>query len=53
VTLLATATSVNYPYFYIAPSNTGILTGFDMNNNGAIAPTISKVLARTTKCYRS
>ncbi|MGC8715050.1 MAG: endonuclease/exonuclease/phosphatase family protein, partial [Leptodesmis sp.] len=25
---------VEYPYFYIAPSNTGIPTGFDLNNNG-------------------
>lgn len=25
---------VEYPYFYIAPSNTGIPTGLDLNNNG-------------------
>jgi len=29
------AIPVEYPYFYIAPSNTGIPTGFDLNNNGA------------------
>ncbi len=28
------ASPVEYPYFYIAPSNTGIPTGFDLNNNG-------------------
>lgn len=28
------AAPVEYPYFYIAPSNTGIPTGFDLNNNG-------------------
>ncbi|BBD64612.1 phytase [Nostoc commune NIES-4072] len=30
------ATPVDYPYFYIAPSNTGIASGFDLNNNGAV-----------------
>ncbi|GAQ00045.1 phytase [Leptolyngbya sp. NIES-2104] len=34
------AAPVNYPYFYIAPSNTGIPTGFDLNNNGAAVTTI-------------
>lgn len=28
------AAPVNYPYVYIAPSNTGISSGFDLNNNG-------------------
>ncbi|MBW4491010.1 MAG: endonuclease/exonuclease/phosphatase family protein [Trichocoleus desertorum ATA4-8-CV12] len=28
---------VNYPYYYVAPSNTGIPSEFDLNNNGAIA----------------
>ncbi|MDZ8186394.1 MAG: phytase [Nostoc sp. ChiSLP02] len=28
------ANPVDYPYFYIAPSNTGIPSGFDLNNNG-------------------
>lgn len=28
---------VDYPYYYVAPSNTGIPSGFDLNNNGAIA----------------
>ena len=31
------AAPVNYMYAYIAPSNTGIASGFDLNNNGAIA----------------
>ncbi|MBD1845558.1 phytase [Cyanobacteria bacterium FACHB-63] len=35
------APPVNYPYFYIAPSNTGIPTGFDLNNNGAAVTTIT------------
>ncbi len=30
------ANPVDYPYFYIAPSNTGIASGFDLNNNGAV-----------------
>jgi myo-inositol-hexaphosphate 3-phosphohydrolase/phosphodiesterase/alkaline phosphatase D-like protein len=33
------APPVEYPYFYIAPSNTGIATGFDLNNNGAAVTT--------------
>ncbi|WP_082803768.1 phytase [Anabaena sp. 4-3] len=33
------ATPVTYPYFYIAPSNTGIASGFDLNNNGATVTT--------------
>ncbi len=28
---------VEYPFVYVAPSNTGILTGFDKNNDGIIA----------------
>jgi 3-phytase len=28
---------VDYPYFFVAPSNTGVPSGFDLNNNGAIA----------------
>jgi Endonuclease/Exonuclease/phosphatase family len=31
------APAVHYPHLYIAPSNTGIPSGFDLNNNGAIA----------------
>ena len=27
---------VEYPYFYIAPSNTGIPSGFDLNNDGEV-----------------
>jgi 3-phytase/alkaline phosphatase D len=33
------ATPVNYPHVYIAPSNTGIPSGFDLNNNGATVTT--------------
>ncbi|MBG1268537.1 phytase [Nostoc sp. WHI] len=33
------AAAVDYPYFYIAPSNTGIASGFDLNNNGAVVTT--------------
>ncbi|MBW4605588.1 MAG: phytase [Calothrix sp. FI2-JRJ7] len=33
------ATPVNYPYIYIAPSNTGIASGFDLNNNGSVVTT--------------
>jgi phosphodiesterase/alkaline phosphatase D-like protein len=30
---------VQYPYFYVAPSNTGVASGFDLDNNGAIVNT--------------
>src|SRR5919199_3345805 len=30
---------VDYPYFYVAPSNTGIASGFDLNNNGTVVTT--------------
>ncbi|WP_414579155.1 phytase [Anabaena sp. CCY 9402-a] len=30
------ATPVNYLYIYIAPSNTGIASGFDLDNNGSV-----------------
>ena len=33
------AAPVTYQYGYIAPSNTGIVSGFDLNNNGAIVTT--------------
>ncbi|MBD2346323.1 phytase [Anabaena subtropica] len=33
------ANPVNYPYIYIAPSNTGIASGFDLNNNGVAVTT--------------
>ena len=33
------ADPIDYPYAFIAPSNTGIPTGFDLNNNGAIVTT--------------
>ena len=32
-------TPVDYPYFYIAPSNTGIASGFDLNNDGTAITT--------------
>jgi 3-phytase len=31
--------AVNYPYVYLAPSNTGIASGFDFDNNGEIVTT--------------
>lgn len=30
------ADAVTYPYVYVAPSNTGIPSGFDLNNDGAV-----------------
>nr|WP_322657642.1 phytase [Dendronalium sp. ChiSLP03b]MDZ8203938.1 phytase [Dendronalium sp. ChiSLP03b] len=33
------ATPVDYPYVYIAPSNTGIASGFDLNNDGTVVTT--------------
>ncbi len=30
------AAPVTYPYAYIAPSNTGVPSGFDLNNNGSV-----------------
>jgi hypothetical protein len=31
------ADPVEYPYAFIAPSNTGVPSGFDLNNNGVVA----------------
>jgi hypothetical protein len=31
------APAVDYPYLFIAPSNTGVPSGFDLNNNGVVA----------------
>src|SRR5687767_4392173 len=28
---------IDYPYVFVAPSNTGIPSGFDLNNNGAVS----------------
>jgi hypothetical protein len=33
------AQPIDYPYSFIAPSNTGIATGFDLNNNGVAVTT--------------
>jgi predicted extracellular nuclease len=33
------ANPVEYPYVYIAPSNTGLATGLDLNNNGTVVTT--------------
>lgn len=33
------ADPVIYPYVYVAPSNTGIASGFDLNNNGSVVTT--------------
>lgn len=30
------ADPLHYPYYFVAPSNTGIPSGFDLNNNGAV-----------------
>ena len=30
------ADPIDYPYYYVAPSNTGIPSGFDLNNNGVV-----------------
>ncbi|BAS07694.1 3-Phytase [Arthrobacter sp. Hiyo4] len=30
------ADPVDYPYAYVAPSNTGVPSGFDLNNNGGV-----------------
>jgi hypothetical protein len=30
------ADPVDYPYYFVAPSNTGIPSGFDLNNNGVV-----------------
>ncbi len=35
------ASPVYYKYFYIAPSNTGIPSGFDLNNNGSTVTTLT------------
>jgi myo-inositol-hexaphosphate 3-phosphohydrolase/phosphodiesterase/alkaline phosphatase D-like protein len=35
------ASPVDYKYFYIAPSNTGIPSGFDLNNNGSTVTTLT------------
>ncbi|OIP70715.1 MAG: hypothetical protein AUK48_13405 [Oscillatoriales cyanobacterium CG2_30_44_21] len=34
------ANPVDYPFVYIAPSNTGISSGFDLNNNGTAVTTV-------------
>ncbi len=36
------AAPVNYPFIYLAPSNTGIASGFDLDNNGQIVTTPSQ-----------
>lgn len=33
------AAPIDYPYVYIAPSNTGVASGFDLNNNGVAVTT--------------
>jgi len=33
------ANPIEYPYFYVAPSNTGIASGLDLNNNGTVVTT--------------
>ncbi|GAA1805138.1 endonuclease/exonuclease/phosphatase family protein [Agromyces neolithicus] len=36
------ADPVVYPYAYVAESNTGIASGFDLNNNGVVADTVGQ-----------
>jgi hypothetical protein len=31
------ADPIEYPYYFVAPSNTGIPSGFDLNNNGVVS----------------
>ncbi|GAA5116672.1 endonuclease/exonuclease/phosphatase family protein [Alloalcanivorax gelatiniphagus] len=31
------AAPVDYPYYYVAPVNTGVPSGFDLNNNGVVS----------------
>jgi len=31
------AAPIDYPYVFVAPSNTGIASGFDLNNNGVVS----------------
>nr|WP_076828000.1 endonuclease/exonuclease/phosphatase family protein [Frankia sp. CcI49] len=33
------AQALRYPYWYIAPSNTGVASGFDLNNDGQVVTT--------------
>ncbi|MGK2850710.1 MAG: endonuclease/exonuclease/phosphatase family protein [Candidatus Limnocylindrales bacterium] len=33
------AAPIDYPYAFVAPSNTGVSSGFDLNNNGATVTT--------------
>ena len=33
------SSGLNFPYRFVAPSNTGIASGFDLNNNGSIVTT--------------
>jgi hypothetical protein len=35
------AGAIDYPYVFVAPSNTGIHTGLDLDNNGIVNPTIN------------
>lgn len=30
------STPIDYPYYFVAPSNTGVPTGLDLNNNGVV-----------------
>ncbi len=37
------ASAINYPYRFIAPSNTGIPSGFDLDNNGTVGGTVGTI----------
>ena len=41
------APPIDYPYAYIAPSNTGVPSGFDLNNNGSVGAPGTRPAATT------
>ncbi len=41
ISQIGAAAPVGYPYFYVAPSNTGVPSGFDLDNNGSVVTTPS------------
>ena len=40
---LGSAAPIEYPWVFAAPSNTGVASGFDLNNNGVVASTVGAV----------
>ena len=52
------AAAIDYPYSFVAPSNTGISSGFDLNNNGVTDTTpgrqpLRRRLAWASACSRA